>query len=54
MKLNDCITYVEDKARELGYTERMIACFRCDIADLVTQLDDWSTVELDEIVDKVF
>lgn len=54
MKINDCILYIEDKARSLGYTERQIACFRCDIVDLVYALEDWSAAELDKIVEEVF
>ena len=54
MRINDCILYIEDKARSLGYTERQIACFSDDVLHLVYALEDWSATELDKIVEELF
>jgi hypothetical protein len=54
MTLKESMLYVTMRAKEVGYTDAMIAAFSHEIEELLYKLEECSIENLDILFDEVF
>ena len=54
MLMEDAVLYVTNKAKDVGYTEKLIAAYEHEIEELIYKLEDCSVEELDKLFEDVF